>query len=213
LSQFLLHLPMLLAMGMAGTLHCAGMCGGLAVLAGGVRRPGRFLVYLAGKASAYVFLGALAGALGNAVLQSAPAAWGARVLAVAAALVLIMAGLQEAGIRLGGRSAPWWSAPRGLAWLAKAGPGGTLLLGAANGLLPCPMVYAFAAMAAMMASPVWGAAVMLLLAVIRAVPLALCSVLAGRFTRFRILPALLMLVMAAITLYRGLSPTGSPHHH
>jgi uncharacterized protein len=212
LSGFLDQLPMLAAMAAAGSLHCAGMCGGLAVLAGGVGRPGRFLLYLAGKAAAYIFLGALAGALGETVLASAPVGWGARALAASAGALLLLTALDFLGIlrpdtrRLAGIS-------HAVARLAVSGRTGTLLMGAANGLLPCPMVYAFAAMAAMAASPLAGAAVMLVLAAATAVPLALCSVVAGRFSRFRTLAALLMLAMAVLTIYRGLSPAALPHHH
>jgi uncharacterized protein len=203
---------MLVATGAAGSLHCAGMCGGLAVLAGGVRRPARFLLYLAGKSTAYIFIGALAGALGETALRSAPLGWGTRALAVVTGALLLLAALDFLGIvRTPAASVAGFS--RALATLAGSGPAGTLLLGAANGLLPCPMVYAFAAMAAMTASPIEGAAVMLVLAATSALPLALCSVLAGRFARFRTLTAVLMLLMAALTLYRGLSPGALTHHH
>jgi uncharacterized protein len=212
LSEFLDRLPMLLAMGLAGSLHCAGMCGGLAVLAGGARPRGRFLLYLAGKASAYVFLGALAGALGQTVLRTAPIGWGSRALAIVAGALLLLAGLETLGVwRV---KAAWLGAlPRTVAELAAGGPSGALLMGAANGLLPCPLVYAFAAAAAVFASPVWGAAAMLVPAVTSALPLALCSLLGARLVRFRTVAALLMLAMAALTLYRGVSLAVAVQHH
>ena len=46
------QLWMLGGMGLAGSLHCAGMCGPLAALAAGGRRAWlEFPLYLAGKAS------------------------------------------------------------------------------------------------------------------------------------------------------------------
>jgi sulfite exporter TauE/SafE len=213
--------PVLFGMGMAGTLHCAGMCGGLAVLAGGARKPGRFAAYLAGKSSGYVFIGALAGAAGEAVLRAAPLGLGARALALAAGLLLLAAGLESLGVlRVPG--AGWIArAARPIAQLGGAGASGALVMGAANALLPCPMVYASAAMAAATGSPVRGAATMLVLAVTSALPLTLCSVMAGRFLRFRAVAAVLMIAMAAVTLHRGfaaahehtMSPPATTHHH
>jgi sulfite exporter TauE/SafE len=67
-----MELSLLFLMGITGSLHCAGMCGQLALLAGGRG----LLPYLAGKTTSYLLLGALAGAFGDAVLkavQPAPA--------------------------------------------------------------------------------------------------------------------------------------------
>ncbi len=192
--------PMLVAMGLAGSLHCAGMCGGLAALA-----PGRLLTYLAGKAATYIGLGVVAGVLGDAVLRAAPFGWGARALAVCAALLLLFAALETVG------RTPW-SARVPLDPLLSHFAPTPFLLGAANGLLPCPLVYAFAAVAAATASPVWGAAVMLVPAVTSALPLAMCSLLGRRFMRLRMPAAVLMFAMAAVTLYRALSPAATAHH-
>ena len=198
---------MLLAMGTAGMLHCAGMCGGLAALAG------RGLLYTAGRASAYLFLGTLAGALGEAVLRAAPLGAGARVLAVAGGLLLLAAGLEWLGlVRIPGLAAPARFAAA-IAGLARGGPAGRLVVGFANGLLPCPMVYAFLAMAAATGSALGGAATLLVLAATSTVPLAFCSLVAGRFRAARHAAGLLMIVMAALTIYRGLSLSGPLCHH
>jgi sulfite exporter TauE/SafE len=215
------NLPLLAGMGLAGALHCAGMCGGLALLAGGRRNPARLAAYFAGKTCGYVFIGAIAGSMGQAVLRWAPFGFGARALAVGAGLLLLLAGLESLGVlRMPG--AGWIAAAmRPLAQLGGAGTTGSLLIGAANALLPCPMVYAFATLAAATASPAAGAATMLVLAITSALPLVLCSVAAGRFLRFRAVAAVLMLAMAAITLHRGFSPAhehrvspqATMHHH
>src|SRR5205823_4866872 len=62
----------LLVAGLLGSLHCVGMCGGFALALsrpsrGRLKRFGPVVAFLAGKASTYVLLGALAGLFGAAV--------------------------------------------------------------------------------------------------------------------------------------------------
>lgn len=206
---------MLVGMGLAGGLHCAGMCGPLALLAtaGGRRIPGLAL-YLTGKAASYVFLGTLAGALGEALLRAAPFGWGSRILALGAGLLLVAAALDSLGW-LGGRlKAPSLLLTR----LAReSGLAGKLLLGAANGLLPCPMTYGFLALAAATGSPIGGAATMAILGVTSSLPLAVCALaghrLAGlRFLRLPPLAALLALAAGCLVLYRGLVGSAPAAH-
>jgi sulfite exporter TauE/SafE len=210
MSEFLRTCPLLFGMGLAGAVHCAGMCGGLAVLSGGAGRLGLWL-YLAGKSCAYLFLGALAGAFGELVMRSAPFGIGSRVLALAAGLLLLALGLDALGLlRFPSAGGGWVRAVSDfVAGLASA----PLVLGFANGLLPCPLTYAFAAMAAATGSALWGAAVMAVLSLTSAIPLALC-VFAGRRVGWRLpwVTGVLMLVMAAITLYRGFFAAGAHHH-
>jgi hypothetical protein len=213
---------MLLAVGMAGGLHCAGMCGGLAVLATGAKQRGRalsLLLYLAGKAWSYALLGALGGAIGHTIMKAAPLGVGMRALALVSGLLLLLAGLQLLGVAGG--------SPAGLGWLRPisnyftrlardGGPWGTLLFGAANGLLPCPLVYVFLGMAAATGSVIGGAASMLVLGITSSLPLTLCALggygitaMAGR--RLPQLGGVLMILMALVTLYRGVAGTGAHH--
>jgi sulfite exporter TauE/SafE len=222
MPHFIDSLPMLLAAGVAGGLHCAGMCGGLALLATGARERGRvlsLLVYLAGKAWSYAVLGALGGALGHTIVQAAPLGMGMRALALASGLLLLLLGLEWLGA-LGGTTA-------GLGWLRpiydyfarlarEGGPWGALLFGAANGFLPCPLVFVFLGMAAATSSAFWGSASMLVLGITSSLPLALCAfggygitTLAGR--RLPRLGGMLMILMALVTLYRALASTGAHH--
>jgi hypothetical protein len=186
----LTEIAMLAAMGLAGSLHCAGMCGGLALVAR------RLPAYLAGKTFTYVFLGALAGAFGRFVVPLT----GARFLAFAAAAMLAAMGLESLGVLQMPQA--------GSAWLGRALGhlrGESLLFGAATGLLPCPMVYAFAAVAGASASPLKGASVMLVLAATTAIPLTICALFGRKLSlRVRYLPGIAMLVMAGVSLYRGL---------
>jgi len=186
----LTEIATLVAMGLAGSLHCAGMCGGLALVAR------RLPAYLAGKSFTYIFLGALAGALGRFAVPLT----GARFLAFAAAAMLAAMGLESLGVlRLPQAGAAW------LGSVVANLRGESLLFGAATGLLPCPMVYAFAAMAAATASPLEGAGVMLVLAVTSAIPLTICALFGRKLTlRVRYLPGITMLLMAGLSFYRGL---------
>ncbi len=220
MRTFLTTLLMLLGMGIAGMLHCAGMCGGLAALATGSRRPGRLLAYLAGKTGLYVFLGAVAGAAGEVLVRAAPFHAGSRFLALVTGFVLFISGLDALGlIRLGQYDLGLSVLARPLTRLAGEGSSGALLIGAANALLPCPMTVAFIALAAASGSPISGAATLLILGVTSAAPLAACGLLGYRLGRWRGFPArsaagALMLVMAALTLYRGLMfPQMSGHMH
>jgi len=223
MEHFFSNLPMLLAVGMAGGLHCAGMCGGLTLLATGAQSRGRALslfLYLAGKASSYVLLGVLAGALGQTIAKAAPLGLGSRILAVVSGVLLLLLGLQLLGLRrVSGLDAAWLQPVSGfLGRLAREGGWrGKLLLGAANGFLPCPLVYVFLGLAAATGSPIPAAGTMLVLGITSALPLAVLSLggykltsLAGR--RLPQVAGVLMLVMAVATLYRGLAPPGAGHH-
>ncbi|MCC6859888.1 MAG: sulfite exporter TauE/SafE family protein [Bryobacterales bacterium] len=215
MTHFLSTLPMLLAMSAAGMLHCAGMCGGLAIVAAGPGRSGLAL-YLSGKTAAYLLLGALAGSLGEMVMRSAPFGWGARALAVLTGVVLLVLALEALGlVRLAPSQSGWLGAvSRSLSRLAaEEGWQGNLVLGFANGWLPCPLTYAFVALAAATGSPLWGAATLLVLSLASAVPLSACA-LAGRRLgrRLPVFLGVVMLAMAAVTFYRALV-SGGAHHH
>ena len=205
-----MNLLLLFLMGISGSLHCAGMCGPLAALVGGRGLP----LYLAGKTSSYLLLGALAGALGESVLHFGAGA--ERVLAIGAGALLLLVGLHSLGVirdsmvGVGVLS----RAAGAIASLAGQGAAGKLVLGTANGFLPCPMTYAFVAMAAATASPLEGAATMLILGITTAVPLTVSALAARRILRGIPLPLLsgaLMLLAAAVTIYRGFA--GAPTCH
>jgi sulfite exporter TauE/SafE len=204
-----LSYALLFAMAFSGGLHCAGMCGPFAALAG--NRATGLALYLAGKTSTYVFLGAVAGALGHSLSAFGV---GARALGFLTGALLLLAALHTFGlIRGSALGAPALArAARAVASLAAHGPEGKLVLGVANGLLPCPLTYAFVAMAAATASPLDGASAMAILGVVSALPLAAAAFAARSvafFARIR-LPlwnGALMLAAAALTIYRGFVAT------
>ena len=148
--------------GLAGSMHCAGMCGGIACLLredprGRAVSLLRHLVYNLGRASSYCFIGALVGHLGVLLAghagESGWAAMAQRLLALLSGMLMIYIGLQfVAPYRKALRGAPGWIGDRlgqGLRQLiGSPALGAPLALGVLNGFLPCPLVYAFAAQAA-----------------------------------------------------------------
>jgi len=144
-----------LALGVAGSAHCAAMCGPLVLLAG-ARRPGpgqpegrvawagRTLRYHGGRVLVYGVLGSLAGVGGAA---AARAGFG-RTLAVLAGIALLLQAAAALPWVSRGRAAQALAAgiTRGVSAIAGAlrrrGVQGPFALGALNGLLPCGLVYA-----------------------------------------------------------------------
>jgi hypothetical protein len=214
---------MLAGMGLAGSLHCAGMCGPLAALAACGRRSAlEFPLYLAGKTSTYMLLGTLAGALGERLVRAAPLGVGARTLAFGGGLVLVLAAAESLGwLHLPLPGAAWWQAAAGALrrLAAEHGPTGRLLFGAANGLLPCPMTYGFLAVGAASGSALGGAAAGLVLGVTSAVPLAACALLgrpllARRARHFAWLSGAVIAAAAVLLLWRAVAPAhGAAHCH
>ena len=142
--------------GLAGSMHCVGMCGGFACILGRDRRGraatlARHLTYNLGRVTTYCFLGAAAGALG-VMMSGGVTGLAQRTLAAGSGLLMLYFGLQFLGLwRDAARSVP---GPGGealagaLRQLVRApGVGAPLALGALNGFLPCPLVYAFLAQA------------------------------------------------------------------
>jgi sulfite exporter TauE/SafE len=156
----------LLLTGLLGSFHCVGMCGGFVLALGRPGRPpwrqvGVQALFHLGKAATYLLLGALAGTAGSALARAAwfPAAQA--VLAAAAGVLMVLAGLQILGLlaelplgSLFGPASPYGRAVRAVS--GARGASAPLVLGALTGLLPCPLVYAFLA-AALAAGSLLGA--------------------------------------------------------
>ncbi len=118
-----------------GSLHCAGMCGPLALLAvqpagAAHRRWKPHLAYHGGRLLAYAALGAACGAIGLAVDRGAGLAGLQRAAALLAGATIVTLGLAalihefgwwpRAAVRMtvDGRAAPRGRLRRGLAWLS-----------------------------------------------------------------------------------------------
>ncbi len=154
--MFELALAAAFVAGLAGGVHCAGMCGGIvgALCNSSGRRdvapPARYLVaYNAGRITSYACAGALAGALGQAGLLTRAAPLLQPLMFALASLMLVVLGMCLAGAapvmgRLEAAGAWLW---RGIApWSRHLLPVTSLPralgLGALWGWLPCGMVYA-----------------------------------------------------------------------
>lgn len=142
---------LMLAMGLLGSLHCVGMCGGL-VCALSMTRPkvwwAGLLGYQLGRVTTYVLLGLLVGLFG-VTLGALGGGLVLRGFAILAGVMMVVFGLNLAGWlpdplqRLTARV----SQRIGLASLARryaerASLSGWYAMGMANGLLPCGLLYA-----------------------------------------------------------------------
>lgn len=201
--------------GLAGSLHCVGMCGPFALaLGGGDRRIWRSVLYNAGRVGTLLGLGAMSGTLGAIVVASGPAAMAGRVLAIVAGCCMLVIALETLGVAsvLGPRLAALAQATVGRALagvLGSRSAAAPLAFGAFNALLPCHLIYAFAAQAASTASALDGAAVMAAFG-LGTVPAMLGLGVAGRFVsvlqrqRLGRVAGLLVLAFALLTIGRGL---------
>lgn len=172
----MLHkLLLVLGVSLAGSLHCAGMCGALAACAVGVgsdRTAHRAWLanfnYHLGRLTTYTLMGALCGALGAAADLSGSLLGLQKVAAILGGAMMIGIGLVGIARALGWRiSSTRRSAflqrtvNRALQWAVRFPVSRrAMFIGLFTALLPCGWLWVFAAAAAGTASPAWGAAVM-----------------------------------------------------
>ncbi len=150
-------------LGLVGSVHCAGMCGPLALAlpasGSGARTflAGR-LAYNSGRIVTYCALGALFGLVGKTLFLAGVQRWSSIALGV-----LLLAGL------FGSRWLALWSPVTALVNTVKAGMTSLLqqrsvvslgVLGMLNGFLPCGLVYVACAGAAANSSSLEGATYM-----------------------------------------------------
>lgn len=207
---------------LAGSPHCAGMCGVFVAMACGANRDaGRSahvrtqLAYHGGRLVGYATLGAIAGALGGAINLGADAAGLQHAAAILAAATMLVVGsawlLAETGLRL-----PRVPTPRLIRSAFRAGisradrfgaTGRALTIGLLTALLPCGWLWAFAIIAAGTASPIWGAAVMATfwvgtVPILAGLGLGIGALRARLGPRARALAAVVMIAIATATVVR-----------
>jgi hypothetical protein len=161
-----------LLLGLASSLHCSAMCGGIGsglMLVAGAHVPGRRAKVLAlgqaGRVMSYLTMGALVGWAGYGLLGGLGQTLGFRLLQWAGAVSLMWIGLATAGLL-----PPLQVLDRALAPLSAGLRGGLsrvhehryapLMMGLTWGLLPCAMVYAALLTAGLTGSAAGGALVM-----------------------------------------------------
>lgn len=182
-------------LGLAGSLHCAAMCGPLVLAVQMARRDAappaarfcqgglvRSLAYHGGRIITYILLGAVSGLMGAALVL---AGW-QRGLSIAAGSLVLLGTFTSLRLTWGSLAAKMVSAAR-----AGFGPllrnpalGATVLLGGLNGLLPCGLVYIACAAAAATGSVRGGVATMLVFGLGTA-PMLLSIGVAGTAFRWR----------------------------
>jgi sulfite exporter TauE/SafE len=134
-----------LSLGLIGSFHCVGMCGPLALALPVQHLDSRsrifaIISYHGGRLLTYTLLGGLSGILGRVILLAGFQQWFSIVIG---GLVLIWASSRfthRLSIPLGNLFHPLQAVITRL-WQSPAGRRSYLLLGMANGLLPCGMVY------------------------------------------------------------------------
>lgn len=157
-------------LGLASSLHCAGMCGGIAASLALSLRPGGstraraevLLAAQAGKTLAYVTAGGALGAVGAAAYGLFNRSVGFFILQRVGAAGLVWVGLSLFGLVPAASLADRAIAPlRRWAWASgRTGAAAPALAGLVWGLLPCGMVYSALLFAMLSGSAFGGAAVM-----------------------------------------------------
>lgn len=218
---------LIFVIGLTGSAHCIGMCGGFMIAVSGSgadsrRRPyGRQVLYLAGKTLTYVILGAVAGLAGAAISGTFTAAQD--VLSWAVGLTLIAIGLSLCGVveRVPGleRIIRLTRLQRWVTGLLGRGSGPALFgLGVVNGLLPCGLVYAMVAIAAASGSVVQGSLIMATFGM-ATFPALLALSLTHRVmpVRWRVsvnrVGGVLILLLGLLTVVRGTPLQDQVMHH
>jgi hypothetical protein len=208
-------------LGLAGSLHCAAMCGPLILAVNAARRqdPARpattrradilyNVSYHGGRLVTYGFLGAVSGLIGAAIVFAGFQRW----ISIAAGSLILLGALTSFRARQGGSAGRVVSAvkTRFGRSLRHRTPGAAALLGGLNGLLPCGLVYIACAAAAGAGSISGGVAAMLAFGLGTA-PMLLAIGLAGKAVRWshplRLRRAVLVCVtiVGVLLIVRGLS--------
>ncbi|MFN3885210.1 MAG: sulfite exporter TauE/SafE family protein, partial [Rhodocyclaceae bacterium] len=157
--------------GLFGSGHCLGMCGGLVsaffmkIGAGGSAPFPAILAYHLARISVYAVVGLLAALMGAALVSTGRLGLAQGLLQIVAGLVVILLGFDLLG--LSPIRNAWGFAP--LSWLRRQFMGatqkgpivGSLIGGAINGLMPCSMTMAMAVKATTAPSPPEGMLLML----------------------------------------------------
>jgi len=215
--NFYLLAPFLL--GLAGSLHCAAMCGPLSLLVPvtGPKPSQRItsrLIYNAGRLFTYAIMGVLFGTFGKAFAIIGLQRW---LSITAGAIILVALAFKAFPFRSSIRSAgddraasSFFSIKARFSTLLKKR---TLLsigtLGALNGLLPCGLVYVACAAAAATATPITGAIYMLIFG-LGTIPMLLTIALGGGSLRLnpfkvkRLIP-IVAVIAGVLLIVRGLA--------
>lgn len=225
LVTLLSTLGAVIAASLLGSLHCAGMCGGLVLFAVGAdgtlrKRTPLHVAYHAGRGLAYTTLGLAAGGIGAATDIAATVNNNIRTSALIAGLLMVAMGLmalaQNTGVK--GLNARMPKPVRAFAESAHRRAFAlpplhrAAVVGVLTPLLPCGWLYAFVIVAAGTGSPAIGAAVMAAfwagtLPMMASVGLGL-QMLTGPLRRR--LPAITSVIVVALGVMTAMGRVGLP---
>lgn len=135
-------------LGAAGSLHCVGMCGplSLALPVHHLSKAEKFfslLLYQTGRILTYSIIGLLFGLAGRRIYIAGYQQWFSIGLGIIVVGLAVLYFLQKRAVHVGFFSKFYLFVQSLIVKLLRssAGPGSFLLLGMANGLLPCGMIY------------------------------------------------------------------------
>jgi len=182
-AQFTVYGTLLVA-GLAGSLHCIGMCGPILLsfsqlFDDAARTRGEtasrldFVWYHMGRIWTYGVLGFLAGWAGKGLRETSHYLGWQRPLSIFIGVVVILTGVLLLGLIPGLKLDRFWSGCGGPGWISR------VLLGATMGLLPCGLVYAMLAVVATLPGPFHAALGMLIFG-LGTLPSLSAVLLAGR---------------------------------
>jgi sulfite exporter TauE/SafE len=225
--------------GLLGSGHCFGMCGGIAAGLGSISvhtedsegtkpRATSALLFNFGRIVSYAALGLISAWILSRVGKVLNVPQWSMILRLLTALMIFLIGLQFlfnwqtlAGIERAG--AKVWKYVLPLAVRASSMPGGSgrLLLGLCWGLLPCGLVYSVLLTASAASSPIAGALVMLafgvgtlpsMLGMSLAAP-TLAAMLSDKWTRKLMGAALILLAVLSVSLLTIHMQNKKAHQH
>ena len=221
--MFWIDIFMALSVGMLGSIHCIGMCGGIvaALSMGGERTYWRGIAsYHMGRVISYSVLGLAAGLIGSLITAKTELLHIQQMLSVLAGMFMIIFALQIGGIipeRFAAIS--FIRIPASL--LQKTARGNAPLLwgltGLANGLLPCGMVYAALSLALKQADPLTGTIMMASFGVGTIPAMTVLAIAIRRLdpllkARFLKLAALTLVLFGIFTIGRGYMQADGQSH-
>jgi sulfite exporter TauE/SafE len=199
--------------GFVGSLHCAGMCGPLA-LALPAAGPGCAafvagrIIYNLGRITSYCLLGVVFGLVGKSLALVGLQRWAS--LAAGVSILVTAVASSRYGLGLPAARTVAWLKAAFASLLKRRTLPSLYLLGTVNGLLPCGLVYAACATTVALGSV--GNALSYMLAFgLGTLPMMLGLALLGQNfqfalrLRFQKLIPLCLLLLAALLILRGLS--------
>ena len=218
-----LDIFMALSVGIVGSIHCIGMCGGIvaALSMGGERSYWKGIAsYHFGRIASYSALGLAAGMIGSLITAKTGLIQIQQMLSVFAGIFMIIFALQIGGL-IPERFAAL-SFIRIPASLLQKTAGGNAplfwgLTGLANGLLPCGMVYAALSLALKQADPLKGTIMMTAFGIGTVPAMTVLALTIRRLdpflkARFLKLAAATLVLFGIFTISRGYMQEGGHDH-